>query len=919
MGVFAAFGMAARRWYILLPMVALSAGAAWLAYTQMPASYDATAVYRVTGGAEAAVQARAGSPQVNPGEVAGRLIGKMQPGAGRPAGPYTVSGRPGSPMITIKASGDGATQALDRIGAANTRLNAALNTLETERVIPPNAGLRLDATMPPTTGPPIRDTGIQVFVVTLVFGLMLSLVFAAAVERSSRRRRALTEPSEPPAPSEDDKPTDVVARIKDAPPAAEPPAAPAVSDADRVAAKTERHALAADRHPPDTERPGPDPDRDVAEADRDAPGAGQVPPGAGQVPAGAGQGAPGAERRAPDVERRAPDAGRPAPEVERAAEPVASTGTHALQPTRARSGAHALHEEPDEPEADAGASLATSAIPMGSLRSQDEDAGASLATSAIPMGSVTSNEGPDESLATSAIPMGSVMSGESGVDESLATSAIPMGSLRSQDEDAGASLATSAIPMGSVTPNDPNEEPDESSNESVSVDESLATTAIPMGSVTSTSADESLATTAIPMGSVTSTSADESLVTTAIPLPPADRLVPPPGSFPGGADQSPAAAAMRTAMNTPSRPVGESMGRPGPPDRPRETRPISPVGRPGPLPPEPPRRPAHALIEPPEPSAPREPPARIDLSGATELSDLSELRLPTPPAPLGPRPPDPSIGLLGSRPPAGDQYGRPVPPANQEPPRSGPPLSLVPSGPAPGPQGPPDSFADREDPPEQPRTPPRLRAVPPLDERPDQRPPGLASGERWEPDTSSAGNADGWLPANVPSTLSSEPSEPYEPSGPYEPAEPVAYEPHERPETRHAPEPVEYDDIPAGFELDDVEDERPPARWDDLATAGDPVEEPIDEEPADHRWDSELSGRDDDADAEDQFGWPEFADEETADEDEVRDEAPAAPPVDDDDEEDAVESWERWGDENERPASPGDENERRVSRGAATG
>jgi hypothetical protein len=53
--------------------------------------------------------------------------------------------------------------------------------------------MRLDTAAPPSVGPPVRTTGIKVFVATLAFGLLLAVVLAAAVERSARRRAELAE------------------------------------------------------------------------------------------------------------------------------------------------------------------------------------------------------------------------------------------------------------------------------------------------------------------------------------------------------------------------------------------------------------------------------------------------------------------------------------------------------------------------------------------------------------------------------------------------------------------------------------------------------------------------------------------------------------------------------------------------------
>ncbi|MBO0877914.1 MAG: hypothetical protein J2P19_31450, partial [Pseudonocardia sp.] len=334
MGVFAAFGMAARRWYLLLPLVLLSAGAAWLAYIQMPATYAASAVYQV--GVQPASGGRpvASTPQVNTAQVAGLLIGRMQGGAngGPTASTYTVSGRPGSSIITVSAQGDNPGQALDRVAAGHTRLGAQLTALQTERVVQTDGDLRLQATTPPTASAPIRTTGIKVFLVTLLFGSMLSLVFAAAVERSARRRRSLREQAEA------DAPTEVVAKIE-----AEPVSA---SDAHRTSAMATHD---------DVREPEPEPEPELE------------------------------PQPEPEPESEPDDAGaysaRATPAGERTGE-----GTHALRAPSSGEGTHALRmapppeEEPVRGPAPAEsapatvAAAATSAIPVGTNDEVSSDA-----------------------------------------------------------------------------------------------------------------------------------------------------------------------------------------------------------------------------------------------------------------------------------------------------------------------------------------------------------------------------------------------------------------------------------------------------------------------------------------------------------------------------------------------------------------
>ena len=194
MGVFRVFSMAAARWYVLVPLVLVSLGVAWVAYTQMPAVYTASAVYQVNVPADGA---GSDTPFGDTRATAARLardVAPRPPSRGQTAPPpYTVTSRADAPMIDLHADSNDPKTALNTVNSVSTKLKDRLAKLQLDSRVSPDAQLRLDVAAPSAVAPPVRTTGIRVFAATLVFGFMLSLVIAAAVERTARRRRDLLD------------------------------------------------------------------------------------------------------------------------------------------------------------------------------------------------------------------------------------------------------------------------------------------------------------------------------------------------------------------------------------------------------------------------------------------------------------------------------------------------------------------------------------------------------------------------------------------------------------------------------------------------------------------------------------------------------------------------------------------------------
>jgi hypothetical protein len=197
-GVFRVFSMAAARWYVLVPLVLVSLGVAWVAYTQMPALYTASAVYQVNAPADGA---GSDTPFADTKATAAKLvrdIAPRPPGRGQTAPPpYVITARADSPMIDLHADSNDPDTALNVVKSVSTKLNDRLAKLQLDSRVSPDAQMRLDIAAPSAVAPPVRTTGVRVFAATLVFGLMLSLVIAAAVERTARRRRDLLDEFDP--------------------------------------------------------------------------------------------------------------------------------------------------------------------------------------------------------------------------------------------------------------------------------------------------------------------------------------------------------------------------------------------------------------------------------------------------------------------------------------------------------------------------------------------------------------------------------------------------------------------------------------------------------------------------------------------------------------------------------------------------
>ncbi|MGQ0839388.1 hypothetical protein [Actinokineospora sp.] len=212
-----------KRWYVALPVFAVSLGAAGAVYAAMPMHYESTGVLVLT------------SPASGPTSVADKVNGQTNPllafesslaisasiviqsintpevvkalGADKPDHTFVLSGgAEGGPFISVKtesASEEGSrelvVQVLDRVKAELTKRQEALRA-------PASTFIGVDDVVPPTKPEPLRGGKLRAAGVALVLGLAASLAAVFGVEsyQSRRRKRDADEPDDDePRPTKD--------------------------------------------------------------------------------------------------------------------------------------------------------------------------------------------------------------------------------------------------------------------------------------------------------------------------------------------------------------------------------------------------------------------------------------------------------------------------------------------------------------------------------------------------------------------------------------------------------------------------------------------------------------------------------------------------------------------------------------------
>ncbi|WP_104481892.1 hypothetical protein [Actinokineospora auranticolor] len=202
-----------KRWYVALPVFAVTVGSAAGVYVAMPLHYESTAVVVLTspaGGATTTADKVNG--QTNPllafesslsitASVVIQSINTPQVvkslGADQPDHTFVLTGgSDGGPFITIKtdsASEPGSRelviQVLDKVKDELTKRQQTLGAA-------PSTYIRVDDVVSPTVPEPLRGGKLRAAAVALVLGLIASLAAVYGVETMQARKRRRENPDE---------------------------------------------------------------------------------------------------------------------------------------------------------------------------------------------------------------------------------------------------------------------------------------------------------------------------------------------------------------------------------------------------------------------------------------------------------------------------------------------------------------------------------------------------------------------------------------------------------------------------------------------------------------------------------------------------------------------------------------------------
>ncbi|GLZ38298.1 hypothetical protein [Actinokineospora sp. NBRC 105648] len=241
-----------KRWYVALPVFAVTVGAAGAVYAAMPLHYESSGVIVLT------------SPSSGPTSVTDKVNGQTNPllafetslsisasiviqsintpevvkslGADKPDHTFVLTGgSDGGPFITVKtesASEEGARQlaiqVLDRVKAELAKRQQALNA-------PVSTFIGVDDVVPPTKPEPLRGGKLRGAAVALVLGLVASLAAVYGLETIKARRRKRDEDLDDADGAEDtaDEPVEDEPRVEPTR-RAEPEARPATGSLPKV-------------------------------------------------------------------------------------------------------------------------------------------------------------------------------------------------------------------------------------------------------------------------------------------------------------------------------------------------------------------------------------------------------------------------------------------------------------------------------------------------------------------------------------------------------------------------------------------------------------------------------------------------------------------------------------------------------------
>ncbi|GEM_PF-4472530 len=213
-----------RRWWVVLPVMALTVGGAFSVGQSQPPEYQREMAMLVLGPAEApTVDGEPGSVS-NPYRGVGldttaqalAIVGQSAPArqAAREAGvatTYGVSFTRNSPIIKIKATGDAPDAVISTLTFVSGFLSAELEKRQGATGTSPENLVTLDVLDPPD-GPMITESGaVRAQVAVGAAGLLLAVLLAVILDRVLRARRRSPDVAEQ-WPLASPRPVTVVAR-----------------------------------------------------------------------------------------------------------------------------------------------------------------------------------------------------------------------------------------------------------------------------------------------------------------------------------------------------------------------------------------------------------------------------------------------------------------------------------------------------------------------------------------------------------------------------------------------------------------------------------------------------------------------------------------------------------------------------------
>lgn len=194
---------ALRRWYVLLPLLAISLAAAYLVGSRTQADYEVT-------GAVVLVVPEQAVPNPYAGDFASELLGiRLMSNSTREdfvsqglPGEYEIDYERRSPVMTMTVVAGSEAVAVETAGEVVAYLDEALDSAQKERDVPRASRVTLEIVDAPDAAEPVVSGRLRVTGVVAVAGTILSLACAVLVDviLVRRRDRARIAASSSPAP-----------------------------------------------------------------------------------------------------------------------------------------------------------------------------------------------------------------------------------------------------------------------------------------------------------------------------------------------------------------------------------------------------------------------------------------------------------------------------------------------------------------------------------------------------------------------------------------------------------------------------------------------------------------------------------------------------------------------------------------------